>query len=84
VHFDEIFMRRDSLSAQGTDPREKEANLFAAELLMPAHFIARDLPALTRTAASEEKVVEEMAEHYAVSEQAMGIRLSYLGYIENW
>jgi Zn-dependent peptidase ImmA (M78 family) len=84
VHFDEIFMRRDALSAQGTEPREKEANLFAAELLMPAHLIARDLPALTRSAASEERVIDELAEHYAVSVHAMGIRLSYLGYIENW
>ncbi len=46
--------------------------------------IRSDLPVLTRTAASEETVVEEMAKRYAVSAQAMGIRLSYLGYIESW
>lgn len=81
VHFDEVFMRRDPLSAQGTDPHEMEANLFAAELLMPAHMIAIDLPQIMGAFHSEEDVIEEMARCYVVSPQSMGIRLSYLGYM---
>ena len=34
---------RDGRSSDGTDVEEKEANLFAAELLMPARFLEHDL-----------------------------------------
>lgn len=81
VHFDEIFMRRDLRSAAGTDPKEIEANLFAAELLMPAHMIADDLKTIAAEHCSEEKLIEWMADDYQVSAQAMGIRLSNLGYL---
>jgi len=50
VHIDENPKRlpfrinlRDEESAKGSDDDEKEANLFAAELLMPAKFLERDL-----------------------------------------
>ena len=81
VHFDEIFMRRDPKSAEGSDWKEMEANLFAAELLMPAQMIAHDVSALHAT-TSEEVLISRLAEQYEVSEQAMGIRLSYLNYIQ--
>lgn len=81
VHFDEIFMRRDLVSAQGTDLREVEANLFAAELLMPEHFIMNDLRASIPNFSCEEKLIDQIAGVYHVSPQAMGIRLSNLGYL---
>lgn len=81
VHVDHVFMRRDTRSAEGKDPREIEANAFAAELLMPTHFIEEDLRTISPEEVTEERLIEDMARHYKVSAQAMGIRLATLGYI---
>ena len=80
IHFDRIFMRRDVRSSQGTDPKEIEANIFAAELLMPGHLIAHFLESEANF-NSEEELIDRMAVHFGVSSQAMGIRLSALGYV---
>lgn len=37
------FQHRNQDSSKGTNIEEKEANLFAAELLMPKQFLAKDL-----------------------------------------
>ena len=55
------------------DMEEKQANAFAAKLLMPA-FLVRDAILAGRTS------VEELAELFYVSEQAMMFRLRNLGY----
>jgi Zn-dependent peptidase ImmA (M78 family) len=73
--------RRNEESRQGTNSQEVEANLFAAELLMPSRFISRDLESIRVTDCSDEKIVEHLAELYQVSEQAMTIRLTNLGYL---
>lgn len=64
-----------------TTPREeREANLFAAALLMPAQWL--------QTAASElhddESFVETLAKRFDVSEQACFIRLQQLNIIESY
>lgn len=56
------------------DPREREANHFAASLLMPARAIEF---VLERGLA---KTVEDMAGLFQVSQSAMGYRLCNLGY----
>jgi Zn-dependent peptidase ImmA (M78 family) len=73
---------RDEKSQEGTDVDEREANLFAAELLMPADFIRSDVQKLgTVDLLGDTKKLEEMAKRYKVSSQALTIRLTNLGQI---
>jgi len=84
VHVDRdfrVWLRNDA-SSQGTDIEEKEANLFAAELLMPQHFLARDVEEIGTIDLMDEAVLQELASKYGVSTQAMTFRLAYLGYIQ--
>lgn len=84
VHVDRRFKvwLRSETSSQGTDDEEKEANLFAAELLMPARFIAKDIERIGTFDLLDEAVIQEMAERYGVSSQAMTFRLAYLGFVQ--
>ncbi len=84
IHVDRGFSvkLRSGKSSEGTDDEEKEANLFAAELLMPKHFIESDLDEIEDLDLVDEDVIAELASKYGVSTQAMTFRLSYLGYIE--
>lgn len=84
VHVDRQFKvwLRSEVSSQGTDEEEKEANLFAAELLMPAKFIERDIDEIGTIDLMDEGVLKELAEKYGVSTQAMTFRLAYLGFIQ--
>ena len=74
---------RDELAGSGTDAAEKEANLFAAELLMPAVFLAEDVAKRGDFDALDEEALASWAADYAVSAQALGFRLAYLGYIRS-
>lgn len=71
---------RDGAASQGTIIEEKEANLFAAELLMPAHFLRKDLQ--EKISLEIEGDIEWLAKKYDVSAQAMTFRLSYLKYLQ--
>jgi Zn-dependent peptidase ImmA (M78 family) len=82
VHVDRKFFLRSELSSKGTDEHEVEANFFAAELLMPSAFIARDMADYEGRDLVEDKVVEKLAKKYKVSEQALVIRLTNLGFIK--
>lgn len=73
---------RDENSSAGTDDEEKEANLFAAELLMPAAFLTRDLASLDGKDLLDESVLQPLAQQYCVSTQALTFRLAYLGYVQ--
>lgn len=78
VHVDRgnLISQRSIRSSEGVDPMEVEANQFAACLLMPS--------GLLRVAAAEiegplhDDDVQELADAFGVSEQAMTIRLSTL------
>lgn len=72
---------RNKLSHQGTDEDEIEANLFAAEILMPRELITRDLERIEAIDILDEDF-EELAHRYNVSSQALFLRLMNLGYIE--
>jgi Zn-dependent peptidase ImmA (M78 family) len=61
---------RDDMSSQGTDEAEREANLFAASLLM--HYF--DL--------LDDGFLQNLARKYGVSAQALVNRLKNLGYIQ--
>lgn len=83
IHIDKNFKvwLRNEASSQGTDIEEKEANLFAAELLMPSRFVAKDVEKIGAFDVEDEDVIQELAEKYGVSTQAMSFRLAYLGYL---
>jgi len=81
VHFDtpaEVFLR-NHLSSKSVDPKEIQANSFAAELLMPAKFVRTEFNQERRSALSDEEVVEKLSDKFMVSSQAMTFRLANLG-----
>lgn len=83
VHVDRRFevYRRSAESATGDNVAEIEANRFAAELLMPEHFLERDLRDRYSIDLADEDEVSELANRYAVSQPAVTFRLMNLGYI---
>jgi Zn-dependent peptidase ImmA (M78 family) len=68
-------MYRNSESSTGEILKEREANAFAAALLMPIPLIASEIKNL-----KGDDIVEELAKKFNVSTQAMSFRLSNLGY----
>ena len=68
ISFSELFNGDLSRDAR----QEREANIFAAELLMPKVMLAREAHKFT---------LEELARRYQVSVQAMEIRLEELGLV---
>ena len=65
---------RDARASDATDPREIEANVFPAELLMPRAMLLRDLGERQLDWESDE-IVGELAGRYRVSRHAMTVRL---------
>lgn len=74
--------KRDSDSATGTNPAEIEANVFAAELLMPAKFLIADVRKRTSIDLADDTSLRDLAARYKVSPQAMAFRLANLGQIQ--
>ncbi len=68
---------RDNESSTGEVKREREANAFAASLLMPIKFIKNEID---RMPEEEEEVIEYLAKKFSVSPQAMTYRLANLNY----
>jgi Zn-dependent peptidase ImmA (M78 family) len=67
---------RNQISGEAIDVREMEANAFAANLLMPRHFIEKEVRDLPLPVRSDE--VENLARKFKVSQQAMTFRLQNL------
>jgi len=82
VHVDHghVITPRNSRSSTGVDPKEIEANQFAACLLMPTKLLEARIKAL-RTSSLRDSHVTYLANEFEVSEQAMTIRLSTLGHL---
>ena len=74
---------RDRTSSTGEELSEREANLFAAELLMPAKFLKNDLRGKSFDLLVDDEFLKKLATKYGVSLQALTIRLDYLGYIDH-
>ena len=73
---------RDSRSSLAIDKEEIEANVFAAELLMPRDFIEREIRRIMSKRKSpplKERLIEELRNAFEVSLQAMEYRLINLG-----
>lgn len=70
---------RDEHSKDGTDPIEINANLFAAELLMPEDKLRQDVAKLgNQIDPEDDEKIGMLAERYAVSRMAMTVRLTNL------
>jgi Zn-dependent peptidase ImmA (M78 family) len=69
---------RNTESGSGTLREEREANRFAAALLMPAAWIDQAIRENTLN-LDDDLAVAELAEQFAVSTQAMSFRLANLG-----
>ena len=74
---------RNEESSKGTDDDEREANLFAAELLMPKRFLETDITKIINLDLLDEDIdsLEKLATSYQVSVQALTYRLANLEYI---
>ena len=73
---------RNARSSAGTDWQEREANAFAAALLMPRHLVKREYARYSFDPFDvNNDDMEKMAKSFNVSKQAMAIRLSNLGYL---
>jgi Zn-dependent peptidase ImmA (M78 family) len=88
VHVDrerafKVNLRGDEAS-KGVDVAEKEANLFAAELLMPGEFLQRDLRSsgVLDVRGEVDAALADWAKRYEVSPQALSFRLMYLGFLQ--
>jgi Zn-dependent peptidase ImmA (M78 family) len=82
LHVDKNFPigLRNEISGKSVNENEIEANQFAAALLMPPDLMAEDVkPFIGKDVMF---AIQKLAKKYKVSEQAMSIRLSSLGYVE--
>ncbi len=81
VHVDRgnFISARSGRSSTGVDPKEVEANQFAAALLMPAPLVEAEAAKLAGDGPLLDQHVAQLAKSFDVSEQAMTIRLSALG-----
>ena len=83
VFIDKQFFRpylavfRDANSSTGEDWREREANAFAAALLMPAGMLGDAIREMHLDVADDD-AIEELAKRFKVSRQAMSFRVANL------
>jgi Zn-dependent peptidase ImmA (M78 family) len=84
LHVDHEFRvrLRNDLSSQGTEDAEREANFFAASLLMPKSFIEKDLEGEEYVDLFDDDFLHGLSRKYGVSAQALVNRLKNLGYIQ--
>lgn len=57
---------------------EREANLFATELLIPIQFIKSDIASRETVDLEDQATLRDIAAHYGVSTQSLAFRLAYL------
>jgi hypothetical protein len=80
VHVDRgnFISQRGPRASQGVDPKEIEANHFAAALLMPSAWVRAAASEMQGKGLLVDHHVAKLAERFGVSEQAMTIRLTTL------
>jgi Zn-dependent peptidase ImmA (M78 family) len=74
VHVDKGSLRRDLVSATGTDSNEIEANAFAAELLMPRELLSAFIEGKNFD-FEDENLLAGLAKKFRVSLMALQLRL---------
>lgn len=89
IHLDEergayTINYRKAASAKGNDDNEREANLFAALLLMPEQLLRKELAGKSYDLLDENEYgLKDLAKKFGVSTMALTFRLSDLGLIAN-
>jgi Zn-dependent peptidase ImmA (M78 family) len=76
IHVDKAVLRRDSLSAEGVEVKEIEANAFAAELLMPRKLMS----SFSNLDLADDRALRVVAKQFGVSQAAFTYRLMNLGF----
>jgi Zn-dependent peptidase ImmA (M78 family) len=76
----EKVLYRDIHSSTGELLKEREANAFAASLLMPQKLLIQEVEKIKNE--TKEKFISRLAKKFDVSEQAITIRLTNLGLID--
>ena len=74
----ELIHFRDEHSAAGTRTKEIEANAFAAELLMPAEAVKKEISDMKGIDLDDQKAVGRLADKFGVSQAAITVRLARL------
>lgn len=75
VHVDKVVLHRDSLSSDGIDEKEVQANKFAAELLMPSIYLMK----INNVDINDDAEVQVLAKRLKVSAAALAYRLTNIG-----
>lgn len=81
IYVDKKIFFRDSRYKPASDLEEIEANIFAAELLMPTHHVKRELGRIIKNGIIdiEDNIITPLAEKFGVSTIAMSIKLQNMG-----
>ncbi len=74
---------RDNQKDVMRTPRERQANMFAAALLMPRSLIFKDVKILSKEGIHDMEI-QKLAEKYEVSEEAMKYRLMNLNLLHSF
>lgn len=74
---------RDNQKDVMRTPRERQANMFAAALLMPRSLIFKDVKNLSKEGIHDMEI-QKLAEKYEVSEEAMKYRLMNLNLLHSF
>lgn len=74
----ELIHFRDEHSTTGTEPKEIEANAFAAELLMPEEVVKKEIQDMKGIDLHDSEAVERLADKFGVSQAAITVRLTKL------
>ena len=74
----ELIHFRDEHSTMGTDPKEVEANAFAAELLMPEEIVRKEILGMKGIDLHDPAAVGRLADKFGVSQAAITVRLAKL------
>jgi Zn-dependent peptidase ImmA (M78 family) len=83
VHYDkQLVQLRHASTPSASDVEEIEANRFAAEILMPSHFLTKDVEEIGAKSMDDEMTLAQLAKKYKVSSQSMAIRLERLNLLD--
>ena len=70
--------RRDHNSTTGEHKQEREANAFAAALLMPEHLLIKEINKKSFDLGGDNDIINTLASKFEVSTQAMAYRIANL------
>lgn len=74
----ELIHFRDGLSATGASKKEREANAFAADLLMPEEAVRKEIQMMKGIDLHDTVAVGRLADKFGVSHAAITVRLASL------